>query len=149
MTPSWDSIARALKAREEPVSDIELAYQLDCKRGLVARARADLGMAPMPLPAGLEQPTPELTVMMMAVLTSGGHRRWVGRRTKDGVPLVDHFTTAARVVFRMEHSREPEGQVRGSCAIKHCVARGHLTDRRMREEAREDLRALERAGGLR
>ncbi|MFJ1606948.1 hypothetical protein ACIOHS_26795 [Streptomyces sp. NPDC088253] len=143
MSASWDSIARALKAEEQPVSDVELAYRLDCKRGLVARVRADLGMAAMPLPADMDRMTPELTVMMMAVLTSGGHRRWIGRRTRDGVPLVDHFTTAARVVFRMEHGREPEGQVRGGCVIKHCVAWAHLTDRQMRE----DVRALDRAGG--
>jgi hypothetical protein len=89
--------------------------------------------------------TPELVVMMNALLTAGGHRRWNGRRTRDGVPLVDHFTTAARVVLRMTHGREPEGQVRVGCAIKHCVEGSHLVDRIMRE----DVRALDAVGGVR
>jgi hypothetical protein len=144
MRPSWENIARILQ-REAAVSDVELAYRLGCRRGLVAQVRAELGLAPMPLPADMERMTPELVVMMNSLLTAGGHRRWKGRCTREGVPLVDHFTTAARVVFRMTHGREPEGQVRVSCAIKHCVAGEHLTDRVMRE----DLRALERAGGVR
>jgi hypothetical protein len=143
MNCSYENIARVLAA--EVVSDVELAYRLGCRRNLVARVRAELGQAPMPLPVAMDQMTPELVVMMNALLTAGGHRRWNGRRTGDGVPLVDHFTTAARVVFRMTYGREPEGQVRVGCAIKHCVEGTHLVDRVMRE----DVRALDTAGGAR
>ncbi|MDQ1018804.1 hypothetical protein [Streptomyces afghaniensis] len=143
MRASWENIARVL--RGEVVSDVELAYRLGCRRGLVAQVRADLQLAPMPLPVGMDRMTPELVVMMNALFMPGGHRRWNGRRTRDGVPLVDHFTTAARVVFRMTHGREPEGQVRVGCAIKHCVEGSHLVDRVMRE----DVRALDSVGGVR
>ncbi|MEU6595046.1 hypothetical protein ABZ923_38615 [Streptomyces sp. NPDC046881] len=143
MRASWENIAHVLKS--EVVSDVELSYRLGCRRGLVAQVRADLGLAPMPLPAARGKMSPELVVMMNALLTAGGHRRWNGRRSSDGVPLVDHFTTAARVVFRMTHGREPEGQVRVGCAIKHCVEGTHLVDRVMRE----DVRALDTAGGAR
>ncbi|MFI2434739.1 hypothetical protein [Streptomyces sp. NPDC018693] len=131
MNCSHENIRRLLEA--ETISDVELAYRLGCRRGIVAQTRAGMGLPPMPLPADLDHMTPELVVMMNALLTSGGHRRWNGRRTRDGVPLVDHFTTAARVVFRMTHGREPEGQVRVGCAIKHCVEGSHLVDRVMRE----------------
>ncbi|MFF0092783.1 hypothetical protein ACFYSF_22860 [Streptomyces canus] len=131
MKPSFENIATILQ--NQVVSDVELAYQLGCRRGLIAQTRAALRLPPMPLPADMDQLTPELVVMMNALLTAGGHRRWNGRRTRDGIPLVDHFTTAARVVFRMTHGREPEGQVRVGCAIKHCVEGSHLVDRVMRE----------------
>ncbi|MGJ3559008.1 hypothetical protein ACR6C2_08515 [Streptomyces sp. INA 01156] len=52
------------------------------------------------------------------------------------MPLIDNVTTACRVAFRMVHGREPEGQVRVSCVMKHCVEGSHLTDRLMRETAR-------------
>ncbi|MXM66742.1 hypothetical protein GR925_25755 [Streptomyces sp. HUCO-GS316] len=123
------------------LSDVELAYELGCRRGLVSTARASLGMPPMPLPASAPDMTDEQRVMLGAVLTSGGHRRWIGRVTRDGVPLLDAHRTVARVVFRMTHGREPEGVVRVDCLRKHCVEGTHLTDRVMRADraALDDL----------
>jgi len=142
MRPSFENIVRILEQHE--VSDAELAYRLGCKRDLVARARSSLGQAPMPLPP-MDVLTPETRVMISAVLTAGGHRRWIGRRSSDGVPLLDAHTTVGRVAFRMAHGREPEGIVRVSCPIKHCCEGSHLTDRLMRQ----DVRALDTAGDVR
>jgi hypothetical protein len=143
MRATWENIARVLAC--ETVSDAELAYRLGCRRGLVARVRSSLGQDPMPLPVMAGKLTAETRLMIGAVLTSGGHRRWVGRRTRDGVPLIDAHTTALRVAFRMTYGRDPEGQVRASCVMKHCVEGTHLKDRLMREDAS----ALDRAGGVR
>ncbi|UJV42915.1 hypothetical protein [Streptomyces sp. AMCC400023] len=142
--PSMEQLLRLLEEGCTE-SDVELAYRLRCKRSLIARARASLGMPPMPLPVFNPGLTEEQRAMLGALLTSGGHRRWVGRRTGDGVPILDNRTTVARVMFRITYGREPVGQARVGCAMKHCVEGSHLVDRLMREE----LGALDLAGGVR
>ncbi|GGQ49540.1 hypothetical protein GCM10010250_21330 [Streptomyces althioticus] len=143
MRGSWENIARVLE--REVVSDAELAYRLGCTRALVSRVRADLRLDPMPLPVSSGRLTDEQRYMIAAVLTAGGHRRWTGRVTRDGVPLLDARTTANRIAFRLAHGREPEGQVRVGCRMRHCVEGSHLTDRLIRE----DRQALAEAGGVR
>lgn len=132
MKPTFENITRILERYE--VSDVELAYRLGCTRGLVSRARAFLGQEPMPLPP-MDVLTPEMRVMISAVLTAGGHRRWIGRKSSDGVPLLNAHTTVGRVAFQMAHGREPEGVVRVGCKMKHCCEGLHLTDRVMRSRA--------------
>ncbi|KQW13590.1 hypothetical protein [Streptomyces sp. Root369] len=132
MKPTFENIARLLE-QDASLSDVELAFLLGCKRGLVASARNSLGMSPRPLPPIDGKMTPEVRLMIGAVLQNGGHRRWVGRRTRDGVPLLDAHTTVNRVAFRLAHGRDPEGPVRVGCVIKHCVEGSHLTDRLIRE----------------
>ncbi|MFB7115181.1 hypothetical protein [Streptomyces sp. NPDC056291] len=146
MTASWETIAAAVRA--EDVSDLELAGRLGCKPYLVARVRRDLGQPAFPAPAfpATARPariTDEARFEENAVVIAGGHVTWRGRSTIHGVPIVDPFVTAARVAFRMYHGREPEGQVRTTCEVKHCLAGGHLADRVMREQARGDRRALD------
>ena len=143
-TPSLETVTRILQEGSGE-SDVELAYRLGCKRGLICRARASLGMPPFPLPVMDPGLTDVQRVMIGAVLTSGGHRRWVGRVTGDGVPILDHRTTVARVMFRMVHGREPEGVVRVGCLRKHCVEGTHLTDKRIRDERA----ALDATAGVR
>ncbi|MFB6963469.1 hypothetical protein ACFCYB_42680 [Streptomyces sp. NPDC056309] len=141
MTASWETIAAALRA--EAVSDLELAGRLGCGPHLVARVRADLRMPAFPSPAYPPRMTDEELFEQNAVVIAGGHVGWRGRTTIHGVPVLDPFTTAARVAFRMHYGREPEGQVRTTCEVKHCLAGGHLADRVMREQARGDRRALD------
>ncbi|MFJ6561997.1 hypothetical protein ACIQMV_19475 [Streptomyces sp. NPDC091412] len=146
MTASWERIAAALGAGR--LSDLELAGQLGCKPCVVARVRHELGQPAFPAP---ECPAPTRSARMAAeecfeenaVVIAGGHVTWRGRTTIHGVPIVDPFVTAARVAFRAHHGREPEGQVRTTCEVKHCLAGGHLADRVMRELARGDRRALD------
>jgi hypothetical protein len=139
---SYERVAQVLL--ERPVSDVEAAYLLGCKRSFVAHVRRELRLPAMPLPPMDGKVPPEVRLMLGSVLTSGGHRHWYGRRTRDGVPLIDAHTTAQRLAFRLEHGREAEGNVRVNCRKKHCVEGSHLSDRRMREEAR----ALDAAGGV-
>lgn len=138
MKPSWEGIARVLE--EETISDAELAYRLGCKKAFVARVRADLGQPPRPLPPIDSTLTIEQRFYKLAALRPGGHRAWLGRKTRDGVPLYDHFLTAARVAFRLTHGREPVGQVRVACLMKHCVEGFHLTDKTMRDAAEQPSR---------
>ncbi|MDX3345984.1 hypothetical protein PV387_23130 [Streptomyces sp. ME02-6987-2C] len=138
--PSFENLVRVLTANPA-ASDVELAFRLGCKRALVANARASLGMPPRPLPPLDEPVSPEVRLMIGAVLQNGGHRRWVGRRTRDGVPLLDAHTTVNRVAFRLAHGRAPEGTVRVGCVIKHCVEGLHLTDRIIREATRAGVAA--------
>ncbi|MFE6551656.1 hypothetical protein ACFVHS_25095 [Streptomyces sp. NPDC057746] len=139
MTASWEGIARALL--DAPVSDVELADRLGCKPQLVAQVRADLGQPALPVPAPSAPLTVDERFELLAVVVAGGHVKWRGRTTKDGVPIIDPWTTAQRVAFRRTYGREPEGQVRGWCPVNHCLEGLHLTDRRMREQAREQAKA--------
>ncbi|MFM9590788.1 hypothetical protein ACKI16_29800 [Streptomyces scabiei] len=115
-------------------SDAELAYRLSCRPALVAQARAVLGMPAMPQPPGRYRSVEQLVMLGSSELTPNGHRRWTGRVTRDGVPILSNSTTVARAVFRMLHGRAPEGQVQVDCTMAHCVEGAHLTDRRMRQE---------------
>ncbi|MEV6738613.1 hypothetical protein AB0N14_17460 [Streptomyces sp. NPDC051104] len=139
MTASWENIAAVLEA--ETVSDAELAERLDCGPDLVARVRASLGQPAFPAPPSATASSEEQRFRELAVEGIDGHVRWSGRTTREGVPLVDHFVTAARVAFRLHHGREPEGQVRGTCLVNHCLAGEHLADRVIRERRREQARA--------
>ncbi|MFB7574633.1 hypothetical protein [Streptomyces sp. NPDC056165] len=141
MTASWETIAAAVGA--EDLSDLELAGRLGCKPYLVARVRRELGQPAFPATARPARMTDEERFEENAVVIAGGHVTWRGRSTIHGVPIVDPFVTAARVAFRAHHGREPEGQVRTTCEVKHCLAGGHLADRVMREQARGDRRALD------
>ena len=73
----------------------------------------------------------------LSMASDGGHRVWLGRCVKDGgTPLFNERVTAGRVAFRMQHGREPEGHVHVECELPHCVEGLHLSDGRMRAEAR-------------
>lgn len=148
MKASWESIARILDA--ETVSDTELAGRLGCRPAFVARVRADLRLPPNP-GGPAEVPDPEAVrrrkearararLKDLTERVAGGHLRWDGPVTK-GTPRWSSRTSALRVVFRLTHGREPEGNVRERCGFPHCVEGTHLADRRMREE--------KRAGGAR
>lgn len=115
-------------------SDAEIAYRLGCRAGLVAQARAALGMPALPLPPVGRRTVAQRVAVDSSEVTPNGHRRWTGRVTRDGVPILDNSTTVARVVFRMTHGRAPQGKVLVDCTMPHCVEGTHLTDQRMREE---------------
>ncbi|MFF5968163.1 hypothetical protein ACFY64_31470 [Streptomyces collinus] len=66
-------------------------------------------------------------------LLPGGHRRWLGRHSRQGVPLTGRTESVYRLSFRLTYDREPDGYVRGTCTLKHCVAGEHLADRIMRQ----------------
>jgi hypothetical protein len=72
-----------------------------------------------------------------AVEVEGGHRRWTGATSgRSGTPTVSvggQMETVYRLAFRWHRGRDPEGNVLPACSYPHCVAGGHLADRRMRQ----------------
>lgn len=126
-------VAQFLKEAEEVPATVAIADRLGVDRRIVAEVRSDLGIG-RTLP---ERQQPKVwnreTLEALMRPLPGGHCRWTGRVTGDGVPVVDSRTTAARVVFRETYGREPEGVVRVTCNVKHCIAGLHLADRPMRQ----------------
>ena len=76
----------------------------------------------------------------------GGHLEWTGSRgTSAGTPVLAYrgaVLTAARIAFRIAHGREPVGQAKAECTMRHCVAPGHVLDTPGRVANRERLRLL-------
>jgi DNA-binding CsgD family transcriptional regulator len=139
----WEEIARLLKAG--PISNGEAAARLGCARRTVARVREDLGLPPF-----FVHRTDGWTVddfEAMTVLLRGGHRRWRGRHTRQGVPVAGRSTTAYRLSFRLHHGRPPVGRVAGTCCLYRCVAGGHLADDVVRAAAADDSLLTELPAG--
>jgi len=126
-------VTRFLETADEVPATVAIAAQLGVDRRIVAEVRSGLGIG-RTLPER-QQPKVWTREALEALMTAlpGGHCRWEGRVTGDGVPVLDNRTTAARAVFAMTYGRDPEGVVRVTCERKHCVAGAHLADRPMRE----------------
>ncbi|TFV33143.1 hypothetical protein E4K10_30130 [Streptomyces sp. T1317-0309] len=124
MTASWEGIARALK--DAPVSDVELADRLGCKPQLVAQVRADLGQPALPVPCPSAPLTVDERFELLAVVVPGGHVRGGAAPPEMAFrsSTVDDRATACVPAYLR---REPEGQVRGSCRVNHCLEGLHLT----------------------
>ncbi|GHI91306.1 hypothetical protein [Streptomyces olivaceus] len=86
--------------------------------------------------------TPEETYALYAEPYGAGHARWTGAWA-GRMPQIQHpgrygrKESALRVAFRWRHGREPEGRVKPGCGDRACVASGHLTDRTVREQLRQ------------
>lgn len=109
---------------------------------LIAAVRRAEGIPPLPRPRPCR--TPEETYALYAEPYGDGHARWAG--TWAGrMPQIQHpgprgrgrKESALRVAFRWRHGREPEGRVKPGCGDRTCVASGHLTDRIIREQLRQ------------
>ncbi|MEU5498458.1 hypothetical protein [Streptomyces griseofuscus] len=153
---SWESIARTLKTDNAP--DAEIADRLHCAPAFVRRVRKDLGMRPWPVRVELQRRSVkpgdcevaaevERRYFELAVVIEDGHRRWRGRFSKDNVPMYSHKDSAYRVAFRIQHRREPVGQVRVECERARCVEGLHLSDQLMRERAKELRQEMEALDG--
>ncbi|MFD7205908.1 hypothetical protein [Streptomyces sp. NPDC059893] len=77
--------------------------------------------------------------------TGGCHARWIGLRNSRGNPYLSwsgRQLAPSRMVFRLHHSREPEGDVRPACPVRQCLAGPCLQDRPLRKEADRLYRAV-------
>lgn len=78
------------------------------------------------------------------VPTTDGHMRWTGpTNSTSQTPLVFHAgqrTTVYKIAFRLEHNREPEGQIRPACGMADCVAGAHLHDATLRQASKPQRR---------
>lgn len=122
----WESIARALKTAGGPVSNETVSRQLGCARRSVAKVRADLGLQPYTVERRSGWTLADYEALTVPL--RGGHRRWRGRHSSDGVPMAGRSLTAYRLAFRLHHQRPPVGWVIGTCSLKRCVAGPHLED---------------------
>lgn len=140
---SWEAVARALQSGDpRELSDLALAAEHGCSVPLVARVRRDLGLpvyarGPRPARQSLED-----VFWERSRLLPGGHRAWTRQTAASGTPVLSwrgQHVTAGRVAFKIAQGREPEGQVRPTCPVPHCVAPACQADRLMREAARATL----------
>ncbi|MFF0092782.1 hypothetical protein ACFYSF_22855 [Streptomyces canus] len=135
----WESIARALKTAGTPVSNEAVSQRLGCARRSVAEVRGDLGIPPYRVEHRGGWTLADYEAL--AVPLRGGHRRWRGRHSNQGVPMAGKNLTAYRLAFRLHHDRPPVGRLVGTCALKRCVAGAHLEDDVLRA-AKTDWSAL-------
>jgi hypothetical protein len=124
----WERIARLLK--ERPISNGEASRLLHVRKRAVAEVRADLGIPPFFVRRGAQWTRDDFEEM--SVQLRGGHRRWRGRHSGQGVPMAGKNVTAYRLSFRLHHGREPVGKVTGTCRLNRCVEGGHLVDALLR-----------------
>lgn len=129
-----EKIARALRSAE--VSNLSVARQLGCRWREVDEVRRELGIPTYQRGRRPAAATAEAAYTALAVAVDGGHRRWTGATHPTGTPVLYLRTqamTVYRLAFRIEHGREPEGNVRPTCGYPFCVAGDHLEDRRLRQ----------------
>ncbi|WP_405391100.1 helix-turn-helix domain-containing protein [Streptomyces sp. NBC_01102] len=75
----------------------------------------------------------------------GGHLKWTGYHTNDGVPFFrwrKRGMTAYRVAFQIQHNRPPVGYVRPGCDYPHCVAPEHVEDQQMRDQLKTQMASI-------
>ncbi|EMF31093.1 hypothetical protein H114_00652 [Streptomyces gancidicus BKS 13-15] len=132
-------IARRLTSPE--VSNLSVARDLGVSWGRVEEVRRQLELPTYRRGRRVPESTWQEAVQRRVKETSDGHAEWTGNRHPNGTPLLSwrgRTQTAYRVVFRLHHAREPEGNITHvpDCQVEHCVAGGHLEDRRMRDRRR-------------
>lgn len=137
---SYEAVARALQDGDpRGLSDVALAAEHRCSRALVARVRRDLDLPAYQRGKRATAQTLEQVFMERSRPAPGGHREWTAQFAASGTPVLSWrglHVTAGRVAFRIAQGREPEGQVRPTCPVPHCVEPAHQADRLMRQAAR-------------
>jgi Homeodomain-like domain len=128
---------------QQGMSDLAISQRLGCDRRTAAKARKALGLPKTP---GGSKPQPLADLVdARTEPVPGGHRRWTGHLNSTGTPVV-HYQgrpqTAARLVFRLHHGRNPVGNVRAGCDYEGCIEGAHLDDRSMRERTRKAYAAI-------
>ncbi|WP_327357863.1 hypothetical protein [Streptomyces sp. NBC_01304] len=116
-----------------------IAAELRADRGRIRRIRDESGI-PVHVP---QYPTAEEKWQLYARPVEGGHREWTGpRASRGGTPVMRIGTTSHRpsgIAFRIRTGRDPVGQVKSECGLKHCVEPAHDDDEAGRREARAKL----------
>jgi hypothetical protein len=135
---SYEGISRAFTNGDpRELSDRDLASRLGVREEMVARVRAERGFPAYSFGYRARREIVEAAYAARVEEVAGGHRRWTGSVSKDGVPMVSSRfgqQTAARVAFRIAQGRPPVGNVKATCRFPHCLAPDHQADRRLREE---------------
>ncbi|MDQ0943310.1 WhiB family transcriptional regulator [Streptomyces sp. V1I1] len=125
---------QAIDMIRKGVNDAQIAEVVGLAASTVGKIRRELGIPVQPVPKSIEETYAERTATV-----DGGHVRWTA--TSQQATLNGRTYTPARLAFLLGHGREPEGWVYVSCDRPGCVNPEHLTDRPMREQARQAVNA--------
>ncbi|WDO09914.1 hypothetical protein ME763_31995 [Streptomyces murinus] len=124
------------------LSNAAVARVLGCDRHRVGEIRRQLE-----LPNVVQQPlTLEQKWRSLTRPLKGGHLKWRGERVgAAGTPVMrygEQSFSPARIAFTVQHGRQPRGQVKSECGVRHCVAPAHVEDEPGRLRLREQLRRV-------
>jgi transcription factor WhiB len=120
--------------RKGGATDSQVAAAVGLSSHTIGKIRRELGIPVQPVPKTIEETYAERTETV-----DGGHVRWTS--VSQQATLNGRTYTPARLAFLLGHGREPEGWVYVSCDRPGCVEPEHLTDRPMREQARQAVKA--------
>lgn len=120
--------------RQGGATDSQIAAAVGLSSHTIGKIRRELG-----IPVHAIAKTPQQTYAERTEPVDGGHVRWTG--ISQQATLNGRTYTPGRLAFLIGHGREPEGWVQASCGWTGCVAGEHLTDRLMREQARQAVDA--------
>lgn len=145
-TQLWRDTVYQNATREQIITALQkgksvnaIAAELRADRGRIRRIRDESGI-PVHVP---QYPTAEEKWQLYARPVEGGHREWTGpRASRGGTPVMRIGTTSHRpsgIAFRIRTGRDPVGQVKSECGLKHCVEPAHDDDEAGRREARAKL----------
>ncbi|MEU6340205.1 WhiB family transcriptional regulator [Streptomyces sp. NPDC046977] len=132
----------AAKCMAEGLTDHAIGLRLRMDPKTVKKWRAQMGV---PQPQKSERPagaSVQEALDFHAVHEDAGHIGWSGT-VRNGHPIVKlrgQWLLASRVAFELGHGRQPVGNVKASCGRPRCLESTHLTDRRMRDDARAKVR---------
>ncbi|MEU6340219.1 hypothetical protein ABZ883_04620 [Streptomyces sp. NPDC046977] len=140
-------IARLLESGTN-LSNRAIAHQVGASLTTVARHREALGIAPHFQGRRQAPPLPTADLWRRQTeLVDGGHLRWLGTTTADGVArLVDsgRVYSVPVLAFQERTGQVPQGPVRPECGMDDCVEPRHLED----QLGRDHLAAVAAAIGI-
>ena len=115
-------------------SDKAIERQLHVSRRRARAIRTELGL-PNHKPGYKAAASPEDLFWRRAIPTIDGHLLWPGYDPAQA-PSVRHGGrrhSVHRIAFRLAHTREPVGKVRGGCEVSGCVHPRHVDDQQIRD----------------
>lgn len=133
-------IARELDAAGARPSNAEVSRRLGVHRSRVRRVRTALNIPPAPVGRAVTYAT-RADAMAVHLVRDGEHLAWTGTvNTRTGTPMINWNSTVmpvGRALFEEHYGRPPEGNLRVTCGVRHCVEPTHLADRRIRAKGVE------------
>ncbi|MFJ4469515.1 hypothetical protein ACIP2X_18755 [Streptomyces sp. NPDC089424] len=146
--PREAEILAALKAGGPTGSNSAIARELGVDKQAVSRIRRTHGMPNTYERHRAERPPVEDVWREHVREVDGDHLEWTGPRATNtsGTPILRLFGSwysAAGIAFRIRTGRDPQGQVRAECDVKHCVAPACVEDEPGRQGLRLTLRRIQ------
>lgn len=111
----------------------------------VAKVRAELRLPVHQSGGRKSYPTLAEAFRARTAPAEGGHLRWTGSISVDGVPVFGHeqrLYSAYRIAFTLRTGRQASGQARPGCDFPHCVEPRHVEDQAERQRNRTGYAAI-------